>query len=90
MRLAKLPSMTPQEERIFEKLARGEWCDEFTLEIAMRGVTPPRVIVSKLRRKLIGYEWSVETTPIEGVETNGHKRPVRYRIVSTKQQARAA
>lgn len=80
----KGPRLTPQEQRAYDAM-KTDWADKRTLARALdkpngqRCSTPPTVIVSKIRKKIAPFGFTVETKPID-IE-GPVKRPVLYRVV---------
>lgn len=82
----------PQEWRVFEAL--HDWADATALARALSRVpgepakTHPRVIVSKLKRKLEQFGLSIETRALPS--TRRSRKPVEYRIVAISREQAAA
>lgn len=74
--------LTAQEERVFTVL--GDWTGRAGLSAAVRGKTPPKVIVSILRRKLAPHGLTIECNA-----HYSHDAGKKWRVTQIE-QARAA
>lgn len=77
-------TLAPQEERLF--FALQEWASEAELRCAIRGKSPARVLISKLRRKLAPFGLTIECN-----RAQYDRSPRKWRILPpADQQERAA